>query len=95
MAPGSKAFDWRAVGAFVALLVGLLAVTGYITTDKMDSKIKSHAITTEEKHTEQITDIKDDIAEVQASVSALKKGQEGVEAQNVRILEKLDRLAER
>ncbi len=49
MAPGSKAFDWRAVGAFVALLIGLLTVAGYVTGDKMDSKMDEGIVVGAEK----------------------------------------------
>lgn len=88
MANGSKSFDWRAVAGFVALLVGLFTITGYLVDDKVDSKIQSHANQTEAIHQQNITKIKEDIA-------ALKKGQANLELQNQRILEKLDRISER
>jgi hypothetical protein len=69
---GNKAFDWRAVGAFVALLIGLFTLTGYLTDDKIDSKIQRHSIETEATHQRELIIIKEDIA-------SLKKGQQNVE----------------
>ena len=85
MANGDKNFDWRAVGAFVALVIGLFTVTNFLTNDKIDSKIQQHSISTEAIHQQGITKIKEDIA-------GLKKGQDVLEKQNERIIEKLDEL---
>lgn len=85
MANGNRAFDWRAVGAFVALLIGMFTLTNFLTNDKIDSKVQQHSISTEATHQRDITVIKEDIA-------SLKKGQENLEKQNERILQKLDTL---
>ena len=88
MTNGSKAFDWRAVAGFVALLIGLFTLTGYLTDDKIDSKIQKHSIETEATHQKDVIIIKEDIA-------YLKKGQESLERQNDRILKKLDELQDK
>ena len=88
MANGSRSFDWRAVAGFVALLVGLFTITNFLTDDKIDSRIQQHSIKTEETHQRDISKIREDIA-------GLKKGQDNLERQNERILEKLDRISER
>ena len=92
---GNKAFDWRAVGAFVALLIGIFTLTNYLTNDKIDSKIQQHSIQTESIHQRDLVIIKEDIA-------GLKKGQENVEKttdrlekQNQEILRRLDDLRNR
>lgn len=85
MANGDRNFDWRAVGAFVALVIGLFTITNFLTSDKIDSKIQQHSISTEAIHQQSIVKIKEDIA-------SLKKGQENLEKQNERIIEKLDNI---
>lgn len=88
MTNGNKIFDWRAVGVFVALFIGLFTLAGYLTDDKIDSRIQQHSIETEATHQKDVTKIKEDIA-------SLKKGQENLENQNERILRKLDELQAR
>lgn len=83
MANGNRAFDWRAVGAFVALLIGMFTLTNFLTNDKIDSKVQQHSISTEAIHQSEIVKIREDIA-------GLKKGQDNLEKQNERILQKLD-----
>lgn len=88
MTNGNKIFDWRAVAGFVALLIGFFTLTGYLTDDKIDSRIQKHSIETEATHQRNVVEIREDIA-------SLKKGQENLERQNDRILSKLDELQSR
>ena len=77
--------DWRAVGAVVALLIGVFTLTGYLTDDKIDSKVQQHELRTETKQAE-------DMAEIKQTVSALQARQEMLIQQNEIIIRKIDRL---
>jgi len=92
MTRGDSQFDWRAVGALVALLVGLFTVTNFLTNDKIDSKVQQHEISTEQLHQKEITEIKEDIATLTATQQSILKTTDRLEKQNDQILKKLDNI---
>lgn len=95
MVRSDSQFDWRAVGALVALLVGLFTVTNFLTNDKIDSKVQQHEISTEAQHQRDISGIKEDLATVTAIQQNLTKTTDRLEEQNKLILKKLDDLRDR
>jgi len=82
--------DWRAVSAFVALLVGLFAVTGYLTDDKIDSKVQQHEIITETKHSIETMELKREIAVIGTRQESLIGAISDLKEQNKQIIKKLD-----
>lgn len=95
MANGNKAFDWRAVGAFVALLIGIFTLTNFLTADKIDSKIQQHSIATEAEHQKAIIKIKEDIASLKKGQENVKESTDRLERQNMEILRKIDEIRDR
>ena len=92
---GNKSFDWRAVGAFVALLIGIFTLTNYLTNDKIDSKIQNHSIQTEAVHQRDLIIIKEDISSLKKGQGNLEKTTDRLERQNQEIIRKLDELRDR
>ena len=90
MYKANGSLDWRAVGAFVALLVGLFAVTGYLTDDKIDSKVQQHEIITETKHGIETMELKREIAVIGTRQESLIGAISDLKEQNKQIIKKLD-----
>ncbi len=90
MMKSDSQIDWRAVGALVALLVGLFTLTNFLTNDKIDSKVQQHEISTEAKHNSEISELKQDVAVIGTRQESIMNSIEALKQQNAAIIKKLD-----
>jgi len=84
MTNADGSFSWKSIGALATLLIALFVITGYLTDDKIASKVQQHAIAAEAIRQK-------DIVEIKERVSAIDARQQMIIEQNKEILREVRR----